>query len=315
MKKVLFIGGSMNQTTMMHQVAEQIPEVRAHFSPFYGDRFVKWMTRHGFLHYTIAGGEFRGKSLRYLKRNGLLIDDGGSRNRYDLVVTSTDLVIPQNIRTQPVIVVQEGMTDPDTWKTELVRKLRLPPYLASTSLAGLSKHYDRFCVASEGYKNFFVNRGASSEKLAVTGIPNFDHFEKYLNNNFPHRDYVLCATTDMRETGKRDDRKAFIRNAFRIANGRKLIFKLHPNEKFERAHSEIETYAPGAIVYSDGNVDEMIANCAVLITQYSTVTLTGMGLGKEVHSYWDVEKLRPLLPLQNKGQSAKNIANVCRQYL
>lgn len=59
----------------------------------------------------------------------------------------------------------------------------------------------------------------------------------------------------------------------------------------------------------------MIANCEVLITQYSTVVYTGIVLGKEVHSYFDVEQLRQLAPLQNGGQSGQRIAQVCQHIL
>ena len=70
-----------------------------------------------------------------------------------------------------------------------------------------------------------------------------------------------------------------------------------------------------ALIYTDGNVDEMIANCDVLITQYSTVVYTGIALGQEVYSYFDVEKLKKLSPWQNGGTSAQRIANVCRTVL
>jgi len=59
----------------------------------------------------------------------------------------------------------------------------------------------------------------------------------------------------------------------------------------------------------------MIANCDALITQYSSVVYIGLALGKEVHSYFDVEKLKRLTPLQNGGTSGRNIAQVCRGLL
>jgi hypothetical protein len=100
-----------------------------------------------------------------------------------------------------------------------------------------------------------------------------------------------------------------------IAGGRKIIFKLHPNEKFGRATREIRTHAPGAIVYTFGDIGEMIANCDVLVTQYSSVTYIGLALGKEVHSYLDLDELHRILPIQNGGQSAANIAQVCNELL
>jgi hypothetical protein len=53
----------------------------------------------------------------------------------------------------------------------------------------------------------------------------------------------------------------------------------------------------------------------VLITQYSSVVYIGLALGKEVHSYFDLEMLRLLAPIQNGGTSGQNIAQVCREIL
>ncbi|MDB5091460.1 MAG: hypothetical protein JWR09_5454, partial [Mucilaginibacter sp.] len=38
-------------------------------------------------------------------------------------------------------------------------------------------------------------------------------------------------------------------------------------------------------------------------------------LGKKVHSYFDVDELKRLAPIQNGGTSAKNIAGVCRNFI
>ena len=62
----------------------------------------------------------------------------------------------------------------------------------------------------------------------------------------PTADYVLCCTSDTRETYKPDNRKRFIRRAVDIAAGRPLFFKLHPNENRERSTREIARWAPGA---------------------------------------------------------------------
>jgi len=59
----------------------------------------------------------------------------------------------------------------------------------------------------------------------------------------------------------------------------------------------------------------MIANSDVLITRYSTVVYVGLALGKEVHSDFDNNELRRLLPIQNGGRSALNIAHVGRRLL
>ena len=41
----------------------------------------------------------------------------------------------------------------------------------------------------------------------------------------------------------------------------------------------------------------------------------GLALGKEVHSDFDLDELKNLLPIQNKGRSALNIAHVGRRLL
>ncbi len=204
------------------------------------------------------------------------------------------------------------MTDPENFAYYLVKTFKLPRYIASTSTTGLSNAYDIFCVASEGYKELFIKKGVDPEKIIVTGIPNFDNCNDYLNNDFPHKNYVLVCTSDTRETFKYENRKKFIKRAVSIAQGRQLIFKLHPNEKYERAEKEIKKYAPEALVFSSGNTNHMIANCNTLITRFSTVVYVGLALGKEVYSEFNIDELTKLTPLQNGGKSAENIADICK---
>ncbi len=315
--KILFIGGSLNQTTIAHAVAQHLEaDHDCFFTPFYCDAgLLKLAERKGWLDFTVMGGKPRLQTDAYLRDHNLAVDHGGRSHDYDLVVTLSDLVIQQNIRGKKIVLIQEGMTDRETPLYYLTKWLRLPRYLASTAAAGLSDAYDVFCVASEGYRDLFIRKGVNPAKLVVTGIPNFDNAASYLDNSFPHRGYVLVATSDMRETFKYDNRKRFIRHALQIAAGRPLIFKLHPNENVERATREIRDLAPQALIYEDGNINHMIANCEVLITQYSSVAYIGLALGKEVHSYFDIEELRRLLPIQNGGTSAWNIAQVCRAVL
>ncbi|MDH7606128.1 MAG: hypothetical protein QHH13_14605, partial [Melioribacter sp.] len=206
--------------------------------------------------------------------------------------------------------VQEGMTDPENIGFYLVKYFNFPRWIASTSAMGMSNLYDIFCVASEGYKKLFIKKGAEPEKIIVTGIPNFDNAKQYLNNDFPYKNYVLVATSDMRETFKYENRKKFIKKCVEIANGRQLIFKLHPNEKYERAVREINKYAPGALIFQNGNTNHMIANCDVLITRYSSVVYIGLALGKEVYSSFDINELKELMPIQNNGTSAERIARI-----
>lgn len=311
-KKILFICGSMNQTTMMHQISENLREYNCYFTPYYADSYLDRLAKNGYLDFTILAGAFKKGTLEYLWENNLQVDYYGNSYNYDLVVTCSDLLVPKNIRNKNMILVQEGMTDPKNIMFYLVKWFKFPRYLASTSTNGMSDAYDYFCVASEGYKGLFVKNGLNPDKLLVTGIPNFDNCKEYKNNDFPYKNFVLVATSDSRETFKYENRKKFILKALDIAKGRQLIFKLHPNENFERATAEINKYAPNALVYTSGNIHEMIANCDVLIAKYSTVVYTGIALNKEVYSYFDLDDLRKLSPIQNNGTSAKNIANVCR---
>jgi hypothetical protein len=227
------------------------------------------------------------------------------------------VVVPGNVRDKPLVLVQEGMTDPERfwfWARKLLPFV--PRWTAGTAWTGASCLYDKFCVASEGYRELFTRKGADPDKIVVTGIPNFDDCARYHDNSFPRRDFVLCCTSDARETMKFDNRKRFILRAVAIAAqaGKPLVFKLHPNEERQRAIAEIRRWAPGAEVYTQGSAEQMVANCAVLICQYSTLAFVGLALGKDVHSYFDVEELRRLLPIQGGG-AAGRIAEVCRALL
>jgi hypothetical protein len=197
----------------------------------------------------------------------------------------------------------------------MVRRLRLPRYIANTSTNGLSGAYDIFCVASEGYARHFIRKGVRPEKIAVTGIPNFDDLHANLKNQFPIHDFVLVATSPLRETLRQDDRPAFIRRCVGIAGGRSLIFKLHPTENAERARREIHENAPGTLVLTHGNVNHMIANASTVITQQSTCTFVALALGKQVYTNLDVDELNSLMPIQNNGTSAKRIANIVKRVL
>ncbi|MBM4171021.1 MAG: hypothetical protein FJ214_04035 [Ignavibacteria bacterium] len=314
-KKILFICGSLNQTSMMHQISQYLKEYDCFFTPYYSDGMINYLVGKGYGKFSILNGPFRWNTEKYLEINNLQVDYRGLKNNYDLVITCADLIIQKNIRNKKIILVQEGMTDPETIMFHLVKYFKLPRWLASTSTMGISNLYNIFCVASEGYKNFFIKKGADENKIIVTGIPNFDNVKEFLNNDFPHKNFVLVCTSDARETFKYENRKKFIQKCVRIADDKQLIFKLHPNENFERATKEINHSAPNAIVYSSGNTNHMIANCDVLITKYSSVAFVGLALNKEVHSAFDLSELRKLLPIQNNGSSAERIASIGKDFL
>jgi hypothetical protein len=313
--RALFIAGSLNQTTQLHAVARELTECETRFTPFYGDVTVTVMRRLGLLEATIGGDKRRRWCLEYLHDHQLAVDLDGREGPYDLVVTCTDLVVPRNVRGAGLVVVQEGILDPMGLTAHVCKRLRLlPRWFAGTALTGQSGLFDRFCVASQGYKDFFVEHGVEPRKVAVTGIPNFDDCRRFTVNTFPHHGYLLVCTSDARETLKRDDRTALVRRALDLARGRRVIFKLHPNEGQARAE-EIRALAPGALVYASGSAEEMIANADIVLTQWSSTAFTALALGKEVYSHFPSEELQRLLPIQNGGRSGGNIARVCREVL
>ncbi|SDP30882.1 hypothetical protein SAMN05428975_1093 [Mucilaginibacter sp. OK268] len=318
MQKILFITGSVNQTSQMHQIANELPEFDCWFSQLFTDSYILnlFINHTSLLNGTILSNYYRTNSEKYLHQHGLQIDYGARLNHYDLVVFCSDILVPRRMRKTKTVWVQEGMVDKYTLVSKLVKMLKLPTFLCgNTSLNGSSNVCDVYCSASLGYRQYFIKNGTHSNKIAVTGMPNYDNLEQFLDNDFPHRDYVMVATTDMRETYRFENRPAFIKSAVKIANGRPLLFKLHPNENAERAEKEIRKHAPvDAMIFKSGNTNHMIANCCELITQYSTVVYTGIALGKKVHSWFDVDELKKLAPIQNGGISAQKIAQVCRAY-
>lgn len=300
---------------MMHKIAQQLGDYNCFFTPFYADGIENFAARMGWLDFTVLGGRHMQDTRTYLVDNHLPVDDRGGKHKYDLVVTCSDLILQKNIRGKRTVLVQEGITEPEGLVYQLVRRFRLPRYLANTATSGLSNAYDIFCVASQGYQEHFIRKGVRPEKIAVTGIPNFDDLSSYGHNDFPFHDFVLVATSPLRETFRRDDRIAFLHKCIRVANGRPLVFKLHPTENASRAIQEIHHLAPEARVYTHGNVNHMIANSSVVITQQSTCTFVAVALGREVYTNLDINELKHLMPIQNGAVSAQRIAGISRRLL
>lgn len=311
-RKILFIGGSLNQTTMLHKIASQLQgEHDCYFTPYYASGLIGGVSRLGWLDFSILGGKHRRNTENYLAQEKLPVDFGGRSRKYDLAVTCSDLLVQKNIRGSRLILVQEGITLPEGALYQLVRRLSLPRFLANTAATGLSHAYDLFCVASHGYKDLFVRKGVDPHKIAVTGIPNFDNADAYRQNDFPHHGFLLAATSSGRETFQRVDRLGFIQKVKMLAAGQKVIFKLHPNEDLGRAQQEIRRVLPDALIYTEGNVHHMIARCEALVTEFSSVIFTALALSKPIYADFDLERLRPLTPLQNGGTSAQHIASLC----
>jgi len=53
---ILFIGGSLNQTTMMHQISKHLSEHECYFTPYYADGLISLVAKTGLLNKTILGG-------------------------------------------------------------------------------------------------------------------------------------------------------------------------------------------------------------------------------------------------------------------
>lgn len=310
-KKILYMCGSKNQTTMLHKISLSLPGYDHYFSAYYSDGIERFFAKLGLLDFSVLGGKFKEQTEEYLNENNLNIDYEGRKYEYDLAVICSDLIVPKNIRKKKLVMIQEGMTDPENIFYHMVKKLKIPRYFGGTAATGLSDSYTVFCVASDGYRQLFINKGVKPEKILVTGIPNFDDCSKYLNNDFPYRNYALVCSSDSRETYKFENRKKFILKAVACSEGKQMIFKLHPNENVSRATREINKWAPGSLIFSNGNTNEMIANCDILITLYSTVVYVGLALGKKVYSEFELSSLKTLLPIQNNGTSARKIADVC----
>jgi hypothetical protein len=299
----------------MVQIGRELAEHNCYYTPFYCDRVLRFLSKFSLLDFTVMAGPLRARSMRYLQEARVSIDDRGEARDYDLVLTCTDLIIQNNLHGKRIVLIQEGLTEPEGFIYQLVKYLKIPRFLANTAAFGLSGEYEVLCVASPGYRDLFIAKGIRPEKVIITGLPNFDNIESYRDNDFPFRNFVLVATSNARETFKRDNRREFIRRALEIARGRQIIFKLHPAERWERAIREIRSIVPDAIILTDGNTEHMIANCCVLVAQYSTVAFTAAALGKEVHSYIDPEVLRQILPIQNGGTSGRRIGEVCRRLI
>ncbi len=197
-KKLLLICGSLNQTTMMHQISQSLPQYDCFFTPFYATGFLGLLQQWKMLEFSILGGNHFKSSMAYLTDHGLAIDFKGRKHPYDGVIICTDLLIPENIRGKRMILVQEGMTEPEDFFFTLVKMLKFPRFLANTAATGLSDAYDVFCVASQGYRNLFIRKGVKADKIVVTGIPNFDQIAQSLKINFPAE--RVCAGGNLQYT-------------------------------------------------------------------------------------------------------------------
>ena len=203
------------------------------FTPYYCDGLLSAARRAGLAEFTVAGEKLRRRCLAYLGAKGCPSTTAGRARR---LRPGGHLLRPRGAsgtsRGRRVVWSRRGSSIPEAWPTGSGGRFRfLPRWLAGTATTGLSLAYDRFCVASEGYRDHFVARGVPRGALVVTGIPNFDDCRRYLQQRLPAP--RLRARLHL---GRARDLEAATTAApscgacSRSRRGRPLIFKLHPNE-------------------------------------------------------------------------------------
>ena len=165
--KILFIGGSLNQTTMMHQISLYFADCDCYFTSFYSNGVIGFLAQTGFLNFTILGGRFREQTEQYFISNNLVSDYKAKKQNYDLVFTCQDVIIPHNIKGKKLVLVQEGMTEAENFIYHLAKLFSLPRWFAGTSTTGLSHAYDLFFVASDGYRDLFISKGVEPSKIRL----------------------------------------------------------------------------------------------------------------------------------------------------
>ena len=110
----------------MHQISKFLSDYWHSFSPYYCHGFDEILRRLGLIEFTIAGNKVVGRCRTYLQNHGLLIDYQGRNRPYDLVVTCSDVYIQKNIRANRIVLVQEGITDPESIMFHLVKRFPIP---------------------------------------------------------------------------------------------------------------------------------------------------------------------------------------------
>jgi hypothetical protein len=70
MNKILFIGGSLNQTRMVHAVSKHLDNrYGCYFTPFYSDGLMKKLASRGWLDFTVLGGNYRQQTDAYCRQH------------------------------------------------------------------------------------------------------------------------------------------------------------------------------------------------------------------------------------------------------
>jgi hypothetical protein len=228
--KILFVCSSLQQAKMMHEISKHLYAHNCYFTFNYCDGLSIFLSDTSFLSNKILGRKSRKATIDYFTNQNITVDSTGDENDYDIVLTCNDLAIPPNIKSKTVLFIQDIAKDTENFLDRTGMTFGLSHKRKRTSSDVREGIYTKYCVSSEGFKTQLINKGITQDKIAVTGIPGFDNYFKYIGNNFPHKNFVLVATSDNRETYNFEDRQKFIYDSIKISEGRKLIFKLHPNE-------------------------------------------------------------------------------------
>jgi len=312
--KCLFVCLTAYNTTILKHVADELKDWDCWFTPiFYNDDIVVKIAKI----FGVFKRALESQKKTIEKMHQLCVNiDFEAKQTYDIIVLGNDFYIPEKLnRFQPKVLVQEGWLWPYGIKRWLVANTFLPVIFAGASGSGLSKSYEFYCVASDKYKELGIKSGIPKEKIKVTGLPTLDSLlSTYKQNNISKQrdEFVLLTTHPGREYFEGENRKKLLLKTRKIANKRPIIVKLHPNENINRAKKEISFWLPEAKVLINNDVNQLIADCSVLITTYSTTIYYALLLGKEVYCDYPIEKVKEFLPIQN-GVSAKKIADICRE--
>ncbi len=154
-RRVLFIGGSLNQTTILHKIALCLPEMQCSFTPFFAEGFHSILCKTGLLDHTIMCGAHRQATIQYIQDHNLLLDEGGRNGPFDLILTCTDLIVQPSLKGISNHIgarrksLKQKALHINWWKT-----LGLPRLLAKTQLPGYRILMNTFVWLRPGIVHF-----------------------------------------------------------------------------------------------------------------------------------------------------------------
>ena len=66
-KTILFICGSVNQTTMLHAISSYLKDYNSYFTPYYTNGLLKLPLWLGLLNFSVLGGKLKKLTENYIK--------------------------------------------------------------------------------------------------------------------------------------------------------------------------------------------------------------------------------------------------------